>query len=447
MKVLIYGLGRSGMPVLKLCHSQRHEIVFFEARAEGPDIDEATQLGAKRISTVSDTEYDLCIAAPGVPFDHPDLASLRAEGVETIGEVEWVYRSTDNPIIGVSGTAGKSSTTLWISEALTRAGRDAPAGGNIDPALAAVARPGATLVAELSSFQLERSPTLRCRTAVLLNLGSDHLDRHGSLSKYHAAKRQLVDNLTEEDLLVYNLDDAEVTSWAQRCRASTRSFSLKRLADAFLDGDNGMLVLDGSPLLERSQLKLSGDHQVANALATALVCRHHGLSVHEIRRTLANFAGLPGRYSEVLTLGDISYIEDSIATRELAVGAALSTTRPPIVWIGGGEDKGADPTSLQPLIVEKVSLFIGIGASGPYLSNAVSNWTETLVCPQRSGEAALQCAVAAATSHLQKHHRASGTVLLAPLAASFDQFKDYAHRAAVFRQTVKRQERQWTLCS
>ncbi|UCH24617.1 MAG: UDP-N-acetylmuramoyl-L-alanine--D-glutamate ligase [Trueperaceae bacterium] len=444
MKVLIYGLGRSGLPVLRLCHDQQHELLFFEARAEGADIEEAIQLGAERITTVAGVPCDLCIAAPGVPFDHPDLATLRSEGVETIGEIEWVYRSTENRIIGVSGTAGKSTTTLWISEAFKRAGHDAPAGGNIDPALSAVVRPGALLVAELSSFQLERSPTLRCRTAVLLNLGSDHLDRHGSLACYHAAKRRLVDNLTDEDLLVFNYDDDKVSRWASECRADTRSFSLSRRADACLDRNGTTLILDGTPLLDRSELSLKGDHQVANALATALVCRHYGLSVPEIQTALRGFTGLPGRYSEVRTLGGISFIEDSIATRELAVRAALHTTQPPIVWIGGGADKGADPSSLRSLILEKVTLFIGIGASGAQLADAVKDWTEVFVCPQRSGEAALRCAVTAATSHLQNHHKGRGTVLLAPLAASFDQFNDYAHRAAVFRQTVELQERQWT---
>lgn len=442
MRILIYGLGRSGRAALELCHRQGHPLYFFEKRAQGEDIDAALALGARRIEASAELRspprpFELCIAAPGVPIDHPDLVALRAAGIETIGEVEWVYRSVPADIVGVTGTAGKGSTTLWISRCLEATGLDAPAGGNLDPALAGVARPGATLVAELSSFQLERCPTLKPSVAVLLNVGRDHLDRHRTLERYHAAKRALLANLTERETLVYNADDPIVAGWAHACPAARLAFSTRERADAWLDGDeaNPTLVLRDEALLSANELRVGGRHQLANALAVALSCDALGLGADEIRRGLATFKGLPSRFVEVGRLGDIRFVDDSIATRELAVLAALEASVGPVVWIGGGVDKGVDFSTLEPWVRAKVDLFIGVGASADRFAAGVADWTATRVCAQASGEDALRCALETALVHLRRLG-GRGTVLLAPLAASFDQFEDYAERGRTFARLV-----------
>ena len=146
-----------------LCSRQGHRVSFFDRRETGDDVRATAALGIERIQTVAGAEVDICIAAPGVPIDHPELRALRARGVETIGEVEWVFRTVPGTFIGVTGTAGKGTTTSWIHHLLQGAGSDAVAGGNLDPALAAVARPQVTMVVELSSFQLERCPQLPTR--------------------------------------------------------------------------------------------------------------------------------------------------------------------------------------------------------------------------------------------------------------------------------------------
>ena len=440
MSVLVYGLGRSGVAVSKLLRSQHHKVVYFDEKVEvSPELD---ALGCERTDEPlsTDLNIDICIAAPGVPYNHPDLEALRGRGVETIGEVEWVYRTVDAPIIGITGTAGKGTVTRWTSDALQAAGLDAPAGGNIDPALSEVAEEGKTLVVELSSFMLERTPTLKPLIAVALNLDVDHLDRHGSVRSYHEAKRNLIKNLDEGCTFIYNADDTDLRAWATEAEgkgARILSFSTTQQtgqkADAYLTDDT--IFLDGDPLVPLQDLQIQGSHHHANALAVALICKAKGLNREEIRRGLEQFTGVPGRYSLVRTLGNVHFIEDSIATRALAVRAALEATPAPIVWLAGGQDKGADFTALEPLIRDKVALFIGIGASGRAFAEAVSKWTKTVVVEARDGQTAMHQAVQEAVKFLQNVPQ-GGTVLLAPLAASFDQFKDYKERARAFRDAV-----------
>ena len=436
--LLVYGLGRSGSAVVRRARRLGADVAFYELRREGPDVDEALALGAARVEDVSALDpaaFPTCVAAPGVPIDHPDLAALRARGVEVIGEVEWTWRLVPGRYAGVTGTAGKGSTTLWLTAVLAHAGVDAVAGGNNDPALAAVARPGATHVVELSSFQLERCPTFRADVAVVLNLGEDHLDRHGSLAAYHRAKRALVDNLTAAGTLVYNADDPLLREWAAATRARTLGYSLLGEADASYDRETGTLRLFGAPLARVGDLAVKGEHQVSNALAVALAASALGLAREQVAAGLPAFAGLPGRYAEVTSAGGLTFVEDSIATRPLAVAAALRSSPRPLAWLAGGQSKGVDVSSLAPLVAERVDLLVAYGASGPELARAFAGATEVRECREADGREALERAVREAVRFLRERF-GGGTVLLAPLAASFDQFRDYAHRAAVYREVV-----------
>ena len=442
MRILVYGLGRSGLAVALLAQRQGHQVRYYDQRATGEDIDAARNAGLARTDHPLADDSDLCIAAPGVPFQHPQLAALRRRGTETIGEVEWVFRTFEAPMIGVTGTAGKSTVTAWAAHALRRAGIDAVAGGNIDPPLSAVAGRGKLLVVELSSFQLERCPTLRPRVAVVLNLGSDHLDRHGSLAAYHQAKRNIARNLTPEDRLVINADDPTLAEWATTTPATVERFAGAGPADAYLDGD--LLVARGSSICQTGELKLPGRHNHANALAVALAVTAAGIAPQHLKPGLTSFEGLDGRLAIAGRLGDITLISDSYATRPLAVAAALAASREPVVWIGGGLDKGADFSDLAELVRAKVVLFIAIGEAATRFRDRVGRWTRALRCPEVDGAEALRCALDSAVDHLKREHRGCGTVLFAPMAASFDQFRDYRHRATVFRGLVEELEDRWT---
>lgn len=455
--LLVYGLGRSGGAVVKRALAEGLEVEFFDQRSSGDDIAEAVAGGAIRLDGLGQDapgqpplseRFELCVAAPGVPILHPDLVRLRAAGLEVIGEVEWVWRRVPGSYIGVTGTAGKGSVTLWLAQLLREAGIDAVAGGNNDPALAAVARAGACHVVELSSFQLERCPSFAPDVAVLLNLGEDHLDRHHTLEAYHRAKRNLVDNLSSDSILVINADSVELEAWAATAACPVLRFSLEaeqeHRADAWYDRRTGWLSLYGERLLARGALSVPGEHQVANALAVALAADAVGKIAPDVtqidRSTIAgllpSFTGLPGRYAVAGVSGDISFIEDSIATRPLAVVAALQSTAKPLVWLAGGHSKGSDVSSLRETVAAKVDLLLTYGASGPDLAASFGDLVPVEQFRQAEGSAALEAAVARAVGYLESEHGGRGNVLLAPLAASFDQFVDYADRARAFRRVV-----------
>ncbi len=419
-------------------------VSFFEARTAGPDIEAALRTGATRLTDVagwgaaSGGTTPVAVAAPGVRIDHPDLQRLRDAGTEVIGEVEWVWRQVPGQYIGITGTAGKGSVTSWSCATLQAAGLDAVAGGNIVPALAAVARPGATHVVEMSSFQLERCPTFAPNVAAVLNLGEDHIDRHGSVAAYHQAKKNLLRNLGAHDTVVLNADDPILSEWASEAEqrgVRVRRFSLKDEADAFMDRD-GRLWLSGEPLLHRSDLRVPGDHQVANALATALITFACGLDRQQVSAGLTAFEGLPGRYSDAGAVGHVHFIEDSIATRPLAVEAALRATDRPLVWLAGGQAKGADLRGLRELVEQQVDLLITFGESAAAFAEAYAGTTDIMQVSERTGGDTMRTLVRRATAYLTEKHGGVGNVLLAPLATSFDQFQDYQARAEAFRRAV-----------
>jgi UDP-N-acetylmuramoylalanine--D-glutamate ligase len=439
--LFVYGLGRSGGAVVARARQRGQAVVFYEARPTGGDIAGAEALGATRITDIAHLLATsprplTCVAAPGVPIDHPDLVALRQASIEVIGEVVWVLREAPTRAVGITGTAGKGTVTHWIEHGLRHAGVDAVAGGNIDPALAAVAEVGKTLVIEMSSFQLERAQGFSPAVAVVLNLGRDHLDRHRSVAAYHAAKFNLVRELGPTQTFVGNADDPLVADWLNATRGRPRRYSLAQASNAHWDRDRGELWLDGAPLVAVADLHMTGEHQLGNALAVALALEALEIPRATIASGLRQLRSLPGRQVLLGTLGGVRFIEDSIATRELAVAAALRATPAPVVWIAGGADKGADMGSLLPLVAERVSLMLGIGAAGPAYAAAASPFTRTEVIDHPDGVTALQLAVERGYAHLQASHGGEGSVLLAPLAASFDQFRDYRHRAESFRTAV-----------
>ncbi len=446
--LLVYGLGRSGLAVVERARALDLPVAFYEARPGGADVERAQALGCHRVTDLatwlehgqaSGTVPAQAIAAPGVRIDHPDLELLRRAGVEVIGEVEWVWRLVPGRYVGVTGTAGKGSVTRWCGDTLAAAGVEVEVGGNIVPALAAVARPGALHMVEMSSFQLERCPTFAPDVAVILNLGEDHIDRHGSVAAYHRAKKNLLANLGEGHTLVINADDVVLRDWAEEAEARgvrVLRFSLERQADAHL-AEDGQIHLAGRALLPRGELQVRGDHQVANALATALVAWACGLERQQIGEGLRAFQGVPGRYSPAGAVGNVRFIEDSIATRPLAVAAALRASERPLVWLAGGQAKGADLAGLSELVADRVDLLLTFGESADVFARAYEGLTEIERVKEGSGEATMRSLVDRALRYLAEHHGGAGTVLLSPLATSFDQFSDYKARGAAFRRAVE----------
>jgi UDP-N-acetylmuramoylalanine--D-glutamate ligase len=416
MNRLVYGLGRSGLGVLGYLKKHGLPARFFDDGLKPEEVAQAEALGFRLEPDPTPGHYLQVIAAPGVPIQHPRLVALRAGGAEIIGEAELVYRHSATPLIGITGTAGKTSCTLFTGHFLRALGFKALEGGNIDPPLASVVDEAEVVAAEMSSFQLERIVHFRPRVAVLLLLGVDHLDRHGSLEAYHAAKLNLIKNLTAEDALVYNARDEKILAGIEGNPARRYPFE---------------------PTDNPRETNLNAALQAALAYAH-LVAREQPQRVWAFEpkpESLEPFrASAPkpeARYEVFARIGELQFIDDSIATRIDSVRMALEAAPAPVAWVLGGVDKGAPLQELQDVVKRKVRLILAVGRDGPRMAEPFQNLAEVVEINEPDGRKALEQAVIESCKRLS-----SGSVLLAPLATSFDQFKDYKERSKVFREVV-----------
>ena len=447
--ILVYGLGRSGLAVATLADRQGHQIRWFDQDQDGPTAQEAIARGWPLEAQPALAHVDVCIAAPGVRWDHPDLVTLRERGTEVIGEIEWVARTTSVPMIGVTGTAGKGTVTRWTEAMLKSASIPASAGGNLDPALSALVHDDLTpkhwFVVEVSSFQLERSPTLHPRVAVITRLGRDHLDRHGDVAHYHAIKRRLLENLTENDVAVLNADDPVQASWFDTA-ATVHGYSASGEHAAAATIRHGRIVVHEHDLGPIDQLTPQGQHQRENLLAACLAAYAAGATPEAIQRCIPTLDVAAHRHELIAERCGVRFVNDSVASRELAVRAALEAATPPIAWIVGGRDKGSTPEALRDMIPGRVHHMYGIGEAGAAFTSAWSDLAPATVNREPSGREALRQVVREAATMLRD--AGGGTVLLAPLAASFDQFKGYEDRGNTFREVVHDllEEDAWTAC-
>lgn len=406
-RLLVLGLGRSGMGVLRYLHRHGRFAAFYDDKPNQGEVAEAAELGFYWDPSPKPGFYETVIAAPGVPMNHPRLMELEQAGATVTGEAELAYSLSPTPLIGITGTAGKGSTTVMTAHFLETLGFKASYGGNFDPPLVAVVDGSEVVAVELSSFQLERIQRFRPRVAVLLNLGNDHLDRHGSLEAYHRAKLNLLNNLTPEDALVYNANDARIVEAIKACPAQKVGFT---------------------PALNPRQTNLRAARATAEAFARLM---GRVIDSTLLDRAEKSAPALEGRFETFACKGERVYIEDSIATRYDAVRAALLAAPEPIAWILGGVDKQAPVADLLDVVEKRVKLILSIGRDGPHLADAFRGKVEVVDIREASGRLALQQAVETAEQRLS-----SGSILLAPLATSFDQFKDYKERGKVFKEVV-----------
>ncbi len=406
---LVFGLGRSGLGVLRFLSRRGERAAFYDDRPKREELELARALGHVPDPDPRPGRYREVIAAPGVPLGHPRLQALKAP---VIGEAELAYREGRAEILGVTGTAGKTSTTHYLAHVLRAAGVRAEPGGNTGTPLVDVVDRAEVAVAELSSFQLERIARFRPRVAVLLNLGVDHLDRHGSLEAYHRAKLRILENLTPEDAVVYHAGDPRIAHAVAGVPAKTYPF--------FPGPDADQANREAARLAAKAYLELKGLPYDPARLAEAA----------------QNAPGVPGRFEAFHRHGRIVFIDDSIATRTLAVEAALRRAPAPVAWILGGLDKGAEPERLRPLVEAKVAVILAIGNDGERLARPFADAVPVVVIREQ-GKAALVRAVSEALAWIEE-----GSVLLAPMAASFDMFPNYQARSRAFREAVE--EVLWT---
>lgn len=417
-RILIYGLGRSGRGVARFLAAEGLRADWLDARP-GPEdtaLVAALGFGPGDISR----PYSTVVAAPGVPIDHPDLLALAARGAEIVGEVALAARLRPHlPMIGITGTAGKGSTTVLVAHLLRACGLAALEGGNIDPPLLDVVDRAEVAVVELSSFQLERVPGLRLPVAVITNLGIDHLDRHRTEAAYHAAKLNITAGQTADDGLILPAGLSVDT------RAQVQTFSPELLA-----------LADGREILATADLP-EGIHP-ANAAAALLAAEamllHLGRPVNPdlLAAALRSAQPVSGRFETVARIGNVRFIEDSIATRTLAVEAALLRATPPIAWLVGGRDKGADLAPLRAAAQGRVERVIAFGEDGEKMARDLGLPFEVV-----AGEGGDNTLLNAARAGLKALRDSGGTVLLAPIGTSFDLFRDYKARGESFKQAAE----------
>jgi UDP-N-acetylmuramoylalanine--D-glutamate ligase len=429
-RVLVLGLGLSGRSAARFCAERGARVVAADERPAAAlgGLDATAPGVALRTGQPfpDPADFDLVVASPGVP---PERYRRRAARVW--GDIELAGRALSVPIVAVTGTNGKSTTTRMVAAALRAAGLRAAAAGNVgEPALDLVGQALDVAVLEVSSFQLETTESFRPAVAVVLNLTPDHLDRHGSFEAYCAAKARILANQQGRDTAVLSADDPAVWSLAAGCRARVLPFSTRRPLEhgAWLDAGAALLREADGPLLRVSfaELRLVGEHQRENALAALTAAWAAGADPAAAAAALARFPGLPHRMEPLGSARGVRFVNDSKATNPGAALRALAGAGAPVVWIAGGRDKGLDFAPLAEAAATRVRAALLIGEAAGKLEAALAGRVKTELA------AGLEDAVRRAARLAQP----GDVVLLAPACASQDQFRDFEERGDRFRAAV-----------
>jgi UDP-N-acetylmuramoylalanine--D-glutamate ligase len=375
---------------------------------------------------------DLIVVSPGVPVDAPPLVQARSLGETVIGEIELAAQFLPGPIVAITGSNGKTTTTTLAGEIMTAAGLPTLVGGNIGtPAisLAERAKPETVVVLEISSFQLETIQTFRPKIAVVLNVTPDHLDRHRTFEIYTDAKARIFENQKGSDFAVLNADDPTCVAMGARTRAQVFWFSRQKEVQQGAWVRDGNIVFRDSQgqreILQVSEIPLKGAHNLENVLAAVCTGVLMGCSPEKVRGAVQDFKAVEHRLEFVATIGGVDYYNDSKATNVDATIKALESFPANIHLILGGKDKGSDYTVLNDLIRQRVKGVYTIGAAAGKIESQVKGaeivHAETLENAIRKAHATAQ---------------PGDVVLLAPACASFDQFKNYEHRGKAFKDIV-----------
>ncbi|HVN47031.1 MAG TPA: UDP-N-acetylmuramoyl-L-alanine--D-glutamate ligase [Steroidobacteraceae bacterium] len=431
---VIAGLGATGLSCLRYLRSSGWRLAVTDTRTAPPQLAALASLDATipvRLGGLDPAllEGAVCVVvSPGLPLTGPFFDEAQRRGLAIVGDIELFARAARAPVVGVTGTNGKSTVTTLLARMAERAGLRVRAGGNLGPPALDLLEPGAELyVLELSSYQLETTRSLHCRAATVLNVSADHLDRYPSLASYADAKARI---FTRCDTAVINLDDPLVVAMPRSAR-STLSFSLRASVGATyalaLQGTQWWLVRGAAPLLRVSELRIRGVHNAANALAALALGEALALPLPAMLDELRTFAGLPHRSQWIADVHGVAYIDDSKGTNVGATLAAVAGMPGPVVLIAGGDGKNQDFAPLARAFRGKVRHVILIGRDAPRIAAALEGVCSFERC------ATLPQAVAAAA----RAARPGDTVLLSPACASFDMFRDYAHRGAVFAEAVQ----------
>lgn len=438
-RVTVVGLARSGMAAALLLRNLGAKVYATDSgdsddlRKNGRLLAERgieTEIGAHTRDFIKDK--DLIVVSPGVAEDSPALVWARQEKVPVIGEVELGYLCCEAPIVAITGTNGKSTTTTLIGEILKKNGTDAVVCGNIgNPFCGELYRinKDSVVVLEISSFQLETIKEFRPYIAVFLNISQNHFDRHPDFDSYLKAKARIFINQKETDSAVLNYDDPLIRALKEKTRAGVLSFSCQdRVAGAYLKDGVIRLVKERTEeeICGASEIKIKGRHNVENALAAACATSVFGVGAKKMKEAFTEFKGLEHRFEYVTSIDGTDFINDSKGTTVLAAVMALESCDKPVILIAGGHDKGSDFSKARGTVASKVKKLVLIGEAKEKIRQQLGD-----LVPVIEAKSMDEAVKEAYTISLP-----GDCVLLSPMCASFDMFRNFEERGRTFKEAV-----------
>ncbi len=440
-KIAILGGGESGIGTAILAKKNAYE-VFLSDRGKIKDkfkevlrhIEIEWEDEKHTESRIFDA--DVVMKSPGIPDTAPLIKQLIEKGVPVISEIEFASWFSEVPVIGITGSNGKTTVTNLVQHLLKEGGVNSGMGGNIGNSYAKMVAEETHdwFVLELSSFQLDGIEKFNPHIAILTNITPDHLDRYDyKLENYIASKFRITENQTEEDYFIYDADDKNITEWLKRhpVKSQKLPFSIeKKIGNgAYIENENIVVNINNSKFtMPTSELALQGKHNTKNAMAASMVSQLLRIRKQTIRESMASFQGVEHRLEKVLKINNVLYINDSKATNVNATFYALESMESETVWILGGVDKGNVYDDLLPLVNEKVKAIICLGVDNEKIKASFGNIVETMVETTSMNEA-VQMAYRLADK--------GDNVLLSPACASFDLFENYEDRGRQFKEAVR----------
>lgn len=439
--IAVLGGGESGVGTAILAKKKGYEVIVSDKGAIAKKYKEVLLLNDIVFEEEGHTEAtifdaDLVMKSPGIPDKVPIVQTLLEKGISVISEIEFASKFTDATIVGITGSNGKTTTTLLTHHVLKKGGLDAGVAGNIGDSFALqVAENNFQIyVLELSSFQLDGIVDFVPHIAVITNISPDHLDRYDNqYERYIASKFRITMNQRETDYLIYDADDKAITDWLNKNtpRAQLLPFSITKKLEkgAYIEDNNIIIKTDSNKFkMGITALALQGKHNTKNAMASAMAATLLNVRSEAVRESLENFESIEHRLEPVLKINGVQYINDSKATNVNATYYALESMKTDTIWIVGGVDKGNDYTQLLPLVHEKVKAIICLGVDNHKIYEAFNNVVDLIVETQGAEEA-----VKVAYKIADK----GDNVLLSPACASFDLFENYEDRGRQFKAAVR----------
>jgi UDP-N-acetylmuramoylalanine--D-glutamate ligase len=444
-KVLVLGLARTGVATVRFLVERGARVKVSEMKPPG-ELEGALQelkglpldweMGGHTLSFFLDAE--LIVVSPGVPMDLQPLRQAREKGLPAVSEIELASRFLRRPMIAITGTNGKTTTTTLMGEMFRAGGKAAFVGGNIgNPLMNFVAgsQREEWAVVEVSSFQLEGIDRFRPRVALLLNITEDHLDRHPSFQEYGEIKGRIFQNQGKEDYAVLNADDPRTFQFAHRVRSQVVLFSRERSVPWGCFLDRGSIIFQGAEGEREDyglgRMRIRGTHNLENFMAAIAACRICGCPRGALQKVIDGFEGLEHRLEWVGNIDGVNFYNDSKGTNVGAVVKSLLSFEEPVLLIAGGRDKEGDYGPLRGLVAEKVRGMALIGEARERMSRVLGDLTETLQAES----------LEEAVSWARSKARPGDVVLLSPACSSFDMFLNYQERGRRFKAIIHELQR------